>query len=58
MSLLEACTYAIGEAVAYVAGCVVGRVFRLEPKQAQHLGEYIVITVVFGAVVLITFAYS
>ncbi|HWV17461.1 MAG TPA: hypothetical protein VNZ68_02690 [Rhodocyclaceae bacterium] len=58
MSLLEACTYAIGEAVAYAAGCVVGRVFRLEPKQAQHIGEYIMITVVFGAVVLITFAYS
>lgn len=58
MSLLEASTYAIGEAAAYLVGCVVGRTLRLEQRQAQRIGEYIVITVVFGAAVLITFVYS
>lgn len=58
MSLLEATSYAIGEAAAYLAGCVVGPAFRLEQKQAQRIGEYIVITVVCGAAVFITIAYS
>lgn len=58
MSLLEASTYAIGEAAAYLAGCVVGRAFRLEQSQSQRIGEYIVIAVVFGAAVLLTFIYS
>ena len=56
MSVLDAS--AIGETVAYLAGRVVGRTFQLEPKKAQRIGEYIVISVIVGAAVFVTVAYS
>lgn len=58
MSIIDAVTYAIGEASAFLVGRLVGRTFRLEPKKAQRIGENIVIAIVVGGLIVVTFAYS
>ena len=58
MAFLDAIPGAVAEIVAYVAGKVTGRVFELEPKKAQRIGEYIVIGFICSAGLVITLAYS
>ena len=55
---LDAITGTIAEVVAYVIGKITGRALKLDPKQAQRVGEYAVIAVVLGAGVLVTLIYS
>ncbi len=58
MSIFDAAAYAIGETVAYVVGRIVGRTFHINPKNAQAIGEYVVLGVIVGAAVFITVVYS
>jgi hypothetical protein len=58
MSIADATACAVGEIAAYVVGRIAGKTFRLEPKRAQRIGEYIVLGALFGAAVLVTFLYS
>jgi len=58
MSIFEAAALSIGEVAAYVVGLCAGKTFHLDPKKAQHIGEYIVLGVIFGAAVLVTVIYS
>lgn len=55
---LDAITGTIAEVVAYVIGKITGRALKLDQKQAQRVGEYVVIAVVLGAGVLVTLIYS
>ena len=58
MSILEAAATAIGEMAAYVVGRIAGKTFRLAPKTAQSVGEYVVFGVIVGAATLVTVIYS
>lgn len=58
MSLVDAVTYAIGEAAAFLVGRIVGRTFHLTPIKAQRIGENIVIATVVSALIVITFSCS
>lgn len=58
MTAPEAIPAAIAELVAYVAGKATGRAFKLEPKQAQRIGEYVVIALVVSAGLIVTLIYS
>ena len=58
MALFDAITYAVAELTAYVAGKATGRVFRVKPKDAQRIGEYIVIGLIASAGLIITLVYS
>lgn len=58
MSIFDATAYAIGETATYVVGQVAGRTFNLEPKKAQRIGGYIVISAIAGGAVLLTLIYS
>lgn len=49
MALFDAITYAVAEVTAYVAGKATGRMFKLHPKDAQTIGEYIVIGLIASA---------
>ena len=42
----------------YVVGKVTGRAFKMDPKRAQRIGEYIVMAVIIGVRVAVTLAYS
>lgn len=57
-SIFEPLASAIGEFVAYLAGKILQRTFELEPKTAQTLGEYCVMAVLVGALVVVTVIYS
>ena len=56
--MAEAITYAIGEAASYVAGLIIGRTFRLEPKRAQRIGEIVILTLLSGLLIALTVIYS
>lgn len=58
MSWFDAMTYAVGEAVARVLGWIAGRQFGMERKRAQRIGENIVIALIVGAGLMVTFYYS
>ncbi len=58
MSIFDATACAIGEAAAYLVGRIAGRTFRLEPKAAQRIGEYVVIGAIFAAGILVTVVHS
>ena len=58
MALLEAISGAVAELAAYAAGRATGRVFKLEPKRAERIGEYILILVVVLAGLIVTLVYS
>ena len=42
----------------YVVGKITGRAFKLGPKRAQRIGEYIVMAVIIGVGVAVTLVYS
>jgi len=44
----------IGEAASYVAGLILGRKFRLDPKHAQRIGEMIILVLVAGVLIALT----
>ena len=56
--ILEALPAALAEFMGYVIGKVTGRVFKLEEKQAQRIGEYIVLGIVFAVGMTVTLIYS
>ena len=56
--ILEAIPAALVEFMGYVIGKVTGRVFKLEEKQAQRIGEYIVLGIVFAVGMTVTLIYS
>ena len=56
--MAEAITYAIGEAASYVAGVLIGRTFRVEPKRAQRIGEIVIIVLLAGVLIALTVIYS
>jgi len=56
--ILKAIPAAVAEVLGYVLGKVTGRVFKLEEKQAQRIGEYIIIGVIVVAGTAITLIYS
>ena len=58
MNIFEPVAILIGETAAYVVGRLAGRTFHLVPKRAQRTGENIVLCVIFGTVILVTFIYS
>jgi len=61
MAILDAIVYVVGEAIAYVVVAVTGRVFHIEPKNAQRIGEYFVMAIVgvfLFALIAVTFIYS
>jgi|GEM_PF-4658799 len=58
MALFDAITYAVAELTAYVAGKATGRVFKLQPKDAQRIGEYVVIGLIASAGLIVTLVYS
>jgi hypothetical protein len=58
MSLAEGLVAMIGEGSAYVIGRVVGRRFALDKKQAQRIGEYIVIAFFVFLIFIVTVVYS
>lgn len=58
MSLADAVVYAVGEAVSYAAGRVLGRSFNLDPKRAQRIGEIVVVAVLAIALIALTVIYS
>lgn len=49
---------AIGEAIAYLAGLVLGRTLRLEPRRAQRIGEAVVLAFLAGGLIVLTVIYS
>ena len=55
---LDAIPAAIAEIVAYVVGKITRRAFKLDPKRAQRIGEYIVMAVIIGVGVAVTLVYS
>ena len=55
---LDAIPAANAEIVAYVIGKVTGRAFKLDPKRAQRIGEYIVMAVIIGVGVAVALACS
>lgn len=58
MSAFDAMAYAVGEATAYVTGRIVGRTFAIERKQAQRIGEYVMIGALIIVLLTITLIYS
>lgn len=58
MALFDAIPTVLAELVAYVVGKVTGRVFKLEPKGAQRIGEYIVLGLVASAGLIVTLAWG
>ena len=54
----EALPAAIGEATAFLLGKVLGRVYKLEPKRAERLGEWIVLGIIIVAGLALTLIYS
>lgn len=58
MPWLEAVALSIGELAGYLAGLIVGRTFDLPPKQAQAIGEYLILGVIASAAIAITVIYS
>lgn len=56
--MVDAIICAIGEATAYLAGAIIGRTFRLEPKHAQRIGEIVVLVLLTGGLVTLTVLYS
>lgn len=59
MSLLaEGLVALIGEGAAYMVGRIVGRCFYLDEKQAQRLGEYILIALFAVGIFTLTLVYS
>lgn len=58
MHLLEGLSSLIGEGAAYIFGRFVRRGSQMSEKQAQHVGEYIVIALILGVIALITIIYS
>ena len=58
MAAFEAIPAAIAEFIAYLAGTATGRAFKLEPKQAQRIGEYLVIGLIALAGLIVTLVYS
>ena len=58
MALFDAISYAVAELAAYVAGKATGRVFKLQPKDAQRIGEYIIIRLIASAGLIVTLVYS
>ena len=55
---LDAIPAAVAEIVAYVVGKITGRAFKMDPKRAQRIGEYIVMAVIIGVGVAVTVVYS
>ena len=55
---LEALPAAIGEATAFLLGKVLRRVYKLEPKRAERLGEWIVLGIITVAGLAVTLIYS
>lgn len=58
MVLFDAIPSAVAELVAYVAGKVIGLVFKLQPKDAQRIGEYIVFRLIAFTGLVVTLIYS
>lgn len=58
MNIFDPVALLIGETAAYVVGQLVGRTFHLEPKRAKRIGENIILFVIFGTLILVTFIYS
>lgn len=56
--ILEAIPAAIAEILAFVLGKITGRTFKLEKRQAQRIGEYIVFALIAGTGLTITLIYS
>jgi hypothetical protein len=56
--MVDAITYAIGEAASYVVGIFLGRAFRLEPKRAQRIGALVVLALLAGVLIALTVIYS
>lgn len=58
MSAIDAITYVVGEATAYVTGRIVGRTFAIEPKRAQRIGELVMLGALIIVLIIITLIYS
>lgn len=58
MALFDAITYAVAELTAYVEGKATGRLLKIQPKNAQRIGEYIVIGLITSAGLIVTLVYS
>jgi len=58
MSAIDAITYVVGEATAYVTGRIVGRTFAVKRKQAQRIGEYVMLAALIIVLTIITLIYS
>ena len=58
MAIADAAAYVVAELVAYVVRRVTGRVFRLQPKTAQRVGEWSVIALIACAGLTVTLLYS
>ncbi len=56
--MLESIAYLIGEVAAYLAGLLIGRKLQVDPALAQKLGEYLMLAVLVGLLLGITFAYA
>lgn len=56
--MLDAIIYAIGGVTAYLAGAIIGRTFRLEPKHAQRIGEIVVLVLLVVGIIALTVIYS
>lgn len=48
----------LAEAAAFVLGKVIGRSFKLEPKRAERIGEWIILGVIAIAGITVTILYS
>ena len=58
MALFDAIPTAVAELVGYVVSKVTGRVFKLNPKESQRLGEYVVLGLIAFGGLIITLVYS
>lgn len=58
MPLLEAVAVSLGELAGYLVGLVVGRTLDIPAKQAQSIGEYLILGVIASAAIAITVIYS
>lgn len=56
--MADAITYAIGEVTSYLAGLLIGRTFRLDPKRAQRIGELVLLVLLAGVLIALTVTYS
>jgi hypothetical protein len=58
MSIFDATAYVIGEAAAHIVGRIIGHSFHIKPDRAKRIGENIVISLIIGSGIVVTFIYS